>query len=192
VPLPISKPQLTELADLTTPQKRAGDYAQAIMDLGATVCTPKSPKCEICPWIKSCKAHAAGTAASLPRKVPKVPKPTRTGIAYIARTTSGAWVMERRPEKGLLGGMLGWPGPAWAETPDETQPFTVESGWKTIGAIRHTFTHFHLDLEVAISNGLADVPEGLLALNKNEFRASDLPTVMRKAYDLAMTAADEM
>jgi A/G-specific adenine glycosylase len=100
--------------------------------------------------------------------------------------------MERRPEKGLLGGMLGWPGPAWAEIANETQPFAVESGWRNIGAIRHTFTHFHLDLEVAISTNIIEVPDALLALNENEFRASDLPTVMRKAYDLAFEAMRKM
>jgi A/G-specific adenine glycosylase len=187
IPLPTSKPELTRLASLTTPQDRAGDYAQAIMDLGATICTPKSPKCEVCPWIAPCAAYAAGTAATLPRKVPKAPKPTRTGTAYIARTKSGAWILERRPEKGLLGSMLGWPGDEWSEAGKETAPFDIpkDGQWEVVGAIRHTFTHFHLDLKVAISRQAISVPEAYLALNANEFRASDLPTVMRKAFSLA-------
>ncbi|MBU2866611.1 A/G-specific adenine glycosylase [Pacificibacter marinus] len=182
-PLPLSKPQLTELATRTTPQKRAGDYAQAIMDLGATICTPKSPKCDICPWATPCLARKNGTAAALPKKVPKPVKPTRKGFAYVAQTTSGAWVMERRADKGLLGGMLGWPGSPWDEAAQDIPPFAAD--WTEVGEIKHTFTHFHLFLRVMISRSVANTPEALLTLGANEFQPSDLPTVMRKVFDVA-------
>lgn len=184
-PLPLSKPQLTELAERTTPQKRAGDYAQAIMDLGATVCTPKSPKCKICPWLDPCLAQQNGTAAELPKKVPKPVKPTRKGFAYVAQTTSGAWVMERRPDKGLLGGMLGWPGSPWEDVAQDTPPFA--GSWTERGEIKHTFTHFHLYLRVMVADPVQKTPETLVTLGANEFQPSDLPTVMRKVFDVAQS-----
>jgi A/G-specific adenine glycosylase len=184
-PLPTAKAELTALAADLTPDRRPGDHAQAVMDLGATICTPKSPACGICPWISACRARAAGVQADLPRKVPKKAKPTRHGIAYLARRPDGAWLLERRPDKGLLGGMLGWPGSEWGERAHEAPPLPAR--WIDPGAeVRHTFTHFHLRLALRV----ADVPEGAVPdqgefVARGDFRPSDLPTVMRKAYDLA-------
>ena len=184
-PLPGVKPDLKHRAAELTPQHRPGDYAQAVMDLGATICTPKSPACGICPWRTPCKARAAGTAPDLPRKDPKKPKPTRYGIAYLAQSETGDWLMERRPDKGLLGGRLGWPGSDWGDTAVPAPPFA--SDWQDLGEqVRHTFTHFHLILTVkhtALPPGYA--PEApRLVIAKHQFRPSDLPTVMRKAFDL--------
>lgn len=184
-PLPAAKPALTALAAALTPRDRPGDYAQSVMDLGATICTPKSPACGICPWRGPCAARAAGTATGLPAKAPKRPKPLRRGIVYLARRADGAWLLERRPDSGLLGGMLGWPGPEWGDAPADTPP--VAADWRQVpGEVRHTFTHFHLILTVH----RADLPAGAKPqtgqfLTPPEFRPSDLPTVMRKAYDLA-------
>ncbi|SEL13043.1 A/G-specific adenine glycosylase [Pacificibacter marinus] len=182
-PLPLSKPQLTDLATRTTPKKRAGDYAQAIMDLGATICTPKSPACGICPWFAPCIARTKGTAAELPKKVAKPVKPTRKGFAYIARTPSKAWILERRPEKGLLGGMLGWPGSQWATEAQHEPPFDAD--WTELGEIKHTFTHFHLFLRVMVASDIQNISESHITLGANEFKSSDLPTVMRKVFDIA-------
>jgi len=107
-PLPGAKPVLMEYAQTHTSSDRPGDYAQAVMDLGATICTPKNPACGICPIRPACAAQTAGSQAELPKKTPKKPKPIRHGIAYIARRADGAWLLETRPDKGLLGGMLGW------------------------------------------------------------------------------------
>ena len=178
-PLPTSKPELTELARELTPQKRAGDYAQAVMDLGATICTPRNPACGICPWMATCKARAQGIAADLPAKLPKRAKPTRFGIAYIARRADGAWLLETRPEKGLLGGMLGWPGTEWSEQAPKPQP-PIEAEWKEIGEVRHTFTHFHLKLAVHATKIAKSTNDNFT----KDFTRTDLPTVMRKAYDL--------
>ena len=183
-PLPAAKPELSELAGMLTPAERPGDYAQAVMDLGATICSPKSPACGICPLRTPCAARAEGTATDLPRKTAKKPKPTRYGIVYLARREDGAWLLERRPDRGLLGGMLGWPGSDWGEAPNGTPP--VDADWITLPAeVRHTFTHFHLILSVRHAVVPANrTPDTGTFLTPAEFRPSNLPTVMRKAFDL--------
>ena len=187
-PLPDSKETLRAHAAGLTPDQRAGDYAQAVMDLGATLCTPKSPACGICPWRAPCTARAEGIADTLPRKRPKAAKPTRLGIAYIARREDGAWLMERRPDKGLLGGMLGWPGAAWGDERVAAPP--LEADWQKVNdEALHTFTHFHLRLDIHIAILPQDVEiEGLEFVPKHSFSPKALPTVMRKAFDLAQSA----
>jgi A/G-specific adenine glycosylase len=191
-PLPASKPALRDLAESLTPKKRAGDYAQAVMDLGATLCSPRNPSCDTCPWQTKCLAHKQGRAAELPAKTPKKPKPTRYGTVFLAQTDSGAWLLEHRPEKGLLGGMLGWPGNTWAVEPEVAQP-PVAAEWRLLnGEVRHTFTHFHLSLSVRhaqITEGAT--PERGVFIDAENFRANDLPTVMRKAYELAVAPLPE-
>jgi A/G-specific adenine glycosylase len=187
-PLPKAKPELISLASNLTPEHRAGDYAQAVMDLGATICTPRKPLCSSCPWSSECKAFKTGIAAELPRRTPKKPKPTRFGIIYIARRNDGAWLLEQRVDSGLLGGMLGWPGSDWTDYPEARQPFP--SNWQQLpGEVRHTFTHFHLILkvEIALANS-GTIPETGKFVANADFRPSDMPTVMRKAYDLASNA----
>ncbi len=184
-PLPGSKPQLLARAEALTPDTRPGDYAQAVMDLGATICSPKSPACGICPWRDGCAARRAGTAAELPKKSPKKKIPTRQGIAYVARRADGAWLLETRPERGLLGGMLGWPGTAWGTEPEPDPPLAAD--WQTLAVTaRHTFTHFHLELTIqtAILPDAATPHRGAFIADA-AFRPASLPTVMRKVYDLA-------
>ncbi len=196
-PLPGSKGVLTNYAAGLTPSTRAGDYAQAVMDLGATVCTPKSPTCGLCPWRPSCRAHLAGTQAELPKKTPKKPKPTRLGTAYLVRRCDGAMLLERRPDKGLLGGMLCWPCSEWRESRSTSDDFPDDGiapnglQWHLLNAeARHTFTHFHLRLQVKIADAPLDyIPETGEFIDKTQFRPSDLPTVMRKAFDLAQSDA---
>ena len=187
-PLPRAKGVLTEMAAALTPQHRPGDYAQAVMDLGATICTPKKPACGLCPWRRACAGWANGTMADLPKKLPKAKKPVRLGIVYLTRRVDGAWLLERRPDKGLLGGMLGWPGSDWGDAPEEAPPIRAE--WKTVaGEARHTFTHFHLRLTV--KTALVPMERQPLRgefLDKEAFSPADLPTVMRKAFDLAQGA----
>lgn len=182
-PMPGSKPQLREAAATLTPDTRPGDYAQAVMDLGATICTPKSPACGICPWRDDCAGREKGVQAGLPAREAKKPKPIRQGIAYIARREDGAWLVETRPEKGLLGGMIGWPGGAWGDEAEDLPP--IKADWADLpGDVRHTFTHFHLILRIRIATLSQDA-----APERGHFESrlapSDLPTVMRKAFDLA-------
>jgi A/G-specific adenine glycosylase len=184
-PLPKAKPELTRLAGLLTPQARPGDHAQAMMDLGATICTPRSPACGICPLMAACASRNSGRAADLPRKAEKKPKPVRLGIAYVARRSDGALLLETRPERGLLGGMLGWPGSEWGEAPAAAPP--IKAQWTTLGGeVRHTFTHFHLRLAVEVATVGPDCrPERGTFVPARDFRPSFLPTVMRKVWAIA-------
>lgn len=184
-PLPRAKPELTALAAALTPEARPGDYAQAVMDLGATICTPRSPACGICPWIDACAAREAGIQASLPAKEKKKPKPTRFGYVYLGRRADGAWLLERRPDAGLLGGMLGWPGSDWGDTPTEAPP--ASATWRDpVAEVRHTFTHFHLRLAIRVADLSPDTTPGRgHFIPASDFSPTDLPTVMRKAFDLA-------
>ncbi|WP_439522536.1 A/G-specific adenine glycosylase [Marivita sp.] len=183
-PLPAAKPVLMAYASALTPEDRPGCYAQAVMDLGATICTPRNPACGLCPWRRSCAAWEAGTAAVLPQKTPKKRKPTRFGIAYLARRVDGAWLLEQRPDRGLLGGMLGWPGSDWGDDPVEDPPIRAE--WRTLPAeARHTFTHFHLRLTIRTALVPMDrAPSRGMFVEAEAFDPTDLPTVMRKAYAL--------
>lgn len=184
-PLPAAKPVFMDYAKRHTPQNRAGDYAQAVMDLGATICTPKNPACGICPVRDPCAARTADTQTTLPQKTPKKPKPVRHGIAYIARRTDGAWLLETRPDKGLLGGMLGWPTTDWGDAPEDAEP--VSADWIELPeTARHTFTHFHLILRVQTAWLPQDaIPDRGHFSPADAFSPSALPTVMQKAYTLA-------
>ncbi|RYH09122.1 A/G-specific adenine glycosylase [Tropicimonas sp. IMCC6043] len=187
-PLPAAKPELTLLAARLTPANRPGDHAQAMMDLGATICTPGAPACGICPLVGPCAARAAGIAAELPAKVAKRPKPVRYGYAYVARRDDGALLLERRPPRGLLGGMLGWPGSDWGTDPSEAPPLAAD--WRAVSEeVRHTFTHFHLRLALRV----AEVPRGAAArrgefVDNADFSPASLPTLMRKVWTLAEPA----
>ena len=185
-PLPAAKSLLMEFAKRHTPQVRPGDYAQAVMDLGATICTPKNPACGICPVRSVCKAHEAGKQGDLPKKTPKKPKPTRHGVAYIARRDDGAWLLETRPDKGLLGGMLGWPTTDWGDAPTDQEP--VSANWQELDIqARHTFTHFHLILRVQTAWLPPDaLPDRGQFIPADTFSPDALPTVMQKAYTLAV------
>ncbi|MGY6411721.1 MAG: A/G-specific adenine glycosylase [Alkalilacustris sp.] len=186
VPLPGAKPRLVALAGAMTPARRPGDHAQAMMDLGATVCTPRRPACGLCPLREGCGAWAAGLVDVLPRKAAKAVKPVRLGHVHVARRTDGAVLLERRPDKGLLGGMLGFCGSDWGEAPAFAPP--VAGDWAEVGEVRHTFTHFHLRLRVHVAEvGPGAVPERGHFVPAAEFRPAALPTVMRKVWALAST-----
>lgn len=189
-PLPAAKPLLTNYAARLTPTLRPGDYAQALMDIGATLCTPRNPACGICPLRSPCAARAEGTAPELPRKSPKVTKPTRKGIVYLGRRSDGAWLMERRPPRGLLGGMLGWPGSDWLEIlPSDNPP--LAANWQAVpGEVRHTFTHFHLRLALRVAHLPMTTPGFFVA--PDAFDPNALPTLMRKAHALGAPFLDLM
>ena len=182
-PLPQAKPELTTLATTLTPQTRSGDYAQAVMDLGATICTPRNPACGICPLRAYCNAHTEGTQTTLPRKTPKAEKPTRPGTLWLARHPDGRWLVEQRENKGLLGGTIGFPGNGWdKKSPHQAAPITAN--WQDIGLVRHTFTHFHTTLTVLAATTSAQPDHGTF----QPVNPENLPTLMRKAYDLASPA----
>ena len=188
-PLPDAKPEIQARAATLVPEQRAGDYAQAMMDLGATVCTPKSPHCVICPLMAHCRARKLGIAEDLPRRAPKTQKPTRRGLAFVLARKDGAILLRKRPAEGLLGGMDEVPSSPWREgTFSAAQALAeapVPARWRILdGLVRHTFTHFHLELTVArataTTDRLAILAPGTSWCTLDRMTERALPTVMRK------------
>lgn len=179
-PLPASRPELISLAQSLTPQQRPGDHAQAMMDLGATICTPRSPACGICPVMDHCAARGLGIATELPRKAPKKQKPQRYGTVWIG-FAGDAVLVETRPDKGLLGGTLAFPSTGWDGS---SLPPPASAEWDDIGTVRHVFTHFALELTV-MSGRLTSNPQRGNLVPLGAFSPSALPGLMRKAFDLA-------
>ena len=179
-PMPASKPALRRLAATLTPQQRPGDFAQAMMDLGATICTPRSPACGICPLIDHCEARALGIAAELPHRAPKPEKPTRTGIAWVGHADQQILV-EQRPPKGLLGGTLAFPSTGWDGS---DLPPPADADWQNSGEVRHVFTHFNLVLTVKTARLDGQPRRGELR-PLHSFRPAELPGLMRTVWDMA-------
>ena len=162
-PLPKSKSAMRAALQAQVPQKRAGDFAQSLMDLGSAICTPKRPACLNCPWMEGCEARKLGIQEQLPRKGEKAVRPLKRGAAFVVRDASGAVLLTKRPEKGLLGGMLQPPLGPWTEDfPSKTEalkqaPFRAD--WKKrVGVVRHGFTHFELEVEVYVAEVEARPP----------------------------------
>jgi A/G-specific adenine glycosylase len=196
-PLPGVKEELRALADTLVPQRRCGDYAQALMDLGATICTPRKPKCVLCPLMERCAARRLGIAEDLPARSAKQQKPTRHAVAFIALRADGALLLGRRAEQGLLGGMMEvpstpWRAQAWTLAEAESEA-PASAQWRLLpGMVRHTFTHFHFEILVAIAQVAAadarDVDGKWVAIDRLGDQA--LPTVMKKiiAHGMRQTA----
>jgi len=201
-PLPKAKEELRALAAALTPQTRPGDYAQAIMDLGATICTPTKPKCILCPWSASCAALSAGDAETYPRKAPKAERPVRHGMAFWMVNGKGEVALRRRPEKGLLGGMMEIPSTDWraaiwpAEEALAAAPIKragLKHDWHlTTGEVRHVFTHFELRLRVALASidrkAAMQLAADLVWVAPDRLDDHALPTVMRKVVALGLSA----
>ncbi len=145
-PLPAARPEIRAAADRITPDARAGDFAQAMMDLGATICTSRNPACGICPLREDCAAVLTADPAAYPVKAAKKVRPHRTGHAWWIARDGHVWLV-RRPDKGLLGGMRALPSSEWGDAPDPTPP--IAAAWTTIETdVAHVFTHFSLALRV--------------------------------------------
>lgn len=179
-PLPAAKPELKRLAATLVTDRRPGDWAQALMDLGATLCRPREPLCDRCPVSAFCAAHAEGRPAGYPRKTAKMERPRRYGVAYLVEK-DGAVALVRRPDKGLLGGMLGLPTSEWRAQPwslSEAIAAAPGSGdWKPMGEIEHVFTHFALTL--AVLRGEGDVRDAIW--RPTDQAEEGLPSVFLKA-----------
>lgn len=176
-PLPEAKAELRALAGELVSAERPGDWAQALMDLGATVCTPRSLKCDVCPWADACAAFAGGAPETYPRKSPRAERPRRYGAAFRIERDAAFWLV-RRPDKGLLGGMAALPTTEWRQKKwsraEVLKRAPVAGDWKKIGAVEHVFTHFALTLDV-YSAETAPPNDGWWG------DASALPTVFKKA-----------
>jgi len=159
-PLPGAKKAIRAAADQLTPERRAGDFAQAMMDLGAQICTPKAPRCLICPLQGHCRARASGEPESLPVKPPKKAVPERRGTAFWITRGEGreVWLVTR-PASGMLGGMRALPDDGWSARADGSGDVPLEGAWRSLGAVRHGFTHASLTLEVRALEA-ADTPPG--------------------------------
>ena len=192
-PLPAGKPLMKQKVALLTPADRPGDFAQAMMDLGATICTPKRPACSLCPFRDACEALRLHDPEKFPVKAAKKDKPVRSGAAFIAVTSEGEILLRRRIESGLLGGMTEVPTTGWTARIDgatgtDAAPFAAD--WQASGTVTHVFTHFELRLSiyrVAIADPI-EINDGWWEPVTN-LEAQALPTIMKKAIAAAIPLA---
>jgi A/G-specific adenine glycosylase len=198
--LPAAKPQIRDLAAPLVPLRRAGDFAQAMMDLGALICTPKRPACAICPWTGACRAHQRGDQASFPRRTRKRAGLKRRGAAFVALRADGCVLVRSRPPRGLLGGMTEVPTTPWTHDFDAAEALRqaprlarAQPKWRRLpGVVSHVFTHFPLELVVY----RAEIPVGAIApagdrwIALAELDDEALPSLMRKV--VAHAAGDSV
>ena len=184
-PMPAARKPIRVAADAITPARRAGDFAQAMMDLGSSVCTAREPRCLLCPLAKACKARATGDPARLPVKAPKKPKPLRRGCAFWIEREGEVWLV-RREGKGMLGGMRALPDDGWSARADGTGEAPMPGTWESAGVVRHVFTHAALELSVVVQRN-APAPDA-----EGEWWPIDriddagLPTLFAKAARLVL------
>lgn len=179
-PLPGAMPALREATDRITPDTRAGDFAQAMMDLGSAVCTPRAPRCLACPLAKACIAHRTGTPEGYPVKRAKTAKPHRHGTIFWAER-DGRVLLVRRPPRGLLGGMRALPTGPWADTAPLLADPPLSAAWRVLpDTVSHTFTHFRLELALAVARVDGHGPMGEW-WSVTEIDSAGLPTVFAKA-----------
>jgi A/G-specific adenine glycosylase len=193
LPVREAKREIREIVDAMTPADRPGDFAQAMMDLGATICAPRRPACFLCPLRENCTALARGEPERFPVPAIRSEKPRRVGAAFVVVRPDGAVLLRRRAETGLLGGMTEVPTTGWTARQDgatgsDAAPFAA--GWKHAGAITHVFTHFVLELQVyrADPQDLA-APANHWGSPAGEIRDEALPTIMKKAIEAAVPGA---
>ncbi|GAB5459677.1 MAG: A/G-specific adenine glycosylase [Henriciella sp.] len=174
------KSRIRGIVEALVPADRPAEFAEGLMDLGATVCTPTRPNCLICPLREICAARAEGDPTRYPIKPKKAPKPTRTGHVYVLFDRAGNVLTERRPDKGLLGGMLGLPTSDWTEDTAPPAAYPANADWQEIGEVRHVFTHFALTLKVWHAEAKIEGDK-----TPHVTAAGSLPSVFAKALKLA-------
>jgi A/G-specific adenine glycosylase len=186
-PLPQAKPRIKALAETLTPERRAGDFAQGLMDLGATICSPKKPACPLCPWREPCVARRRGEQETFPRKVPKANGKLRRGAAFVVTRADGKLLVRTRPDTGLLAKMTEVPGTEWGHGFDETGALAqapLKAKWRrAAGVVNHVFTHFPLELAVyrgEVPKGTR-APKGMRWIAFEEIDGEAFPNLMRKA-----------
>ena len=192
-PMPDARPEIRRRLSAFAPEKRSGEFAEAMMDLGATICTPTKPVCALCPWNRACSAARAGDPTRFPVKPAKSERPTRDGIAYVAIRSDGAILLRRRPPKGLLGGMSEVPNSGWATRPRGDAPAPAEpppfpGDWRTVETlVEHVFTHFRLLMSVRHLScpSATQAPADHWWAPATGLDAEALPTIMRKVIAAA-------
>ena len=191
-PLPGAKPAIAaaaaKLGEQAAARARPSDFAQALFDLGATVCTPTSPACGVCPWMRACAGRSTGIAAELPRKAPKPARPLRHGVHFWLTDARGHVLLRRRPPRGLLGGMTELPGTSWRgepwSEPEWQMAAPMPAAWRELGEIRHGLTHFELRIRIRAAEVPAITAEGFLRPT-DSLAQEALPSVMRKCVAVA-------
>jgi A/G-specific adenine glycosylase len=189
-PLPKAKPEIKAALAALAPKTRPGDFAQAMMDLGATICTPKSPSCEHCPLASGCRAFEAGTPLAFPLKPKKEKRPIRFGAAFVVFDSNGRLLLRTRPDHGLLAKMSEVPGSDWSE--DETKgehrsAAPLKADWRKLaGFVRHVFTHFELRLSVYHARIAPCLPPADCRwVAPSEIKSEPLPTLFVKVIAFA-------
>ncbi len=197
-PLPAARPVIEARSRSLSQQERAGDFAQALMDLGATVCTPRQPRCPVCPWRERCAGFATGQPEAYPRKAAKKDRPVRHAAAFWIERGDGAVLLRRRPPTGLLGGMMEVPSTDWRDRPwsaDEAKANApVSAPWvRLAGGVGHTFTHFHLQVMVLAGRLRAGATPDGIWVRPDRLGEHALPTLMKKiaAHAASGTAAPD-
>ena len=197
-PLPGSRPEIRRLTQGLVPEARPGDFAQALMDLGATICTPKRPACALCPWMEPCRARAAGTQETFPRKIRAAKGALRRGAAFVVvRAGDEAVLLRTRPAEGLLGNMAEPPQSAWEPDYDPAGALLdapLDARWKRLpGLVRHGFTHFPLELTVFLARVALNTPApaGMRFTPRRDLAEEPLPGLMKKVIAHAFDPAPE-
>ncbi len=179
-PLPSAKREIYAATDIITPTERSGDFAQAMMDLGAGYCSVRAPSCHLCPVAEYCDAAAKGQAESYPVKLPKKAKPVRQGMAYWAEK-DGKVLLVQRGDKGMLAGMRALPDDRWAARQDGDAMPPFDADWRILdGVIQHSFTHFTLEMRVAVTEQ-SHAPQVGEYWPVNSLDKAGLPTLFSKA-----------
>jgi len=192
--LPRAKGEIRGHLDIITPDKRCGDFAQSMMDLGATLCTPRKPTCSLCPLQQDCLSAHQADVETFPRKAPKKERPRRLGQAFVVLRDDGTLLMRTRPPKGLLGGMSEVPNSAWAFEPAPfvaQELFPFKAAWQRCpDPVRHVFTHFELNLEIYVATIPArhTAPDGMRFVALEALAQEALPSVMQKVVIAGLTA----
>ena len=183
-----AKAEIRRRAESLSPPRRPGDFAQALMDLGATICRPKAPLCGECPLAADCRAADRGKPEAYPVRAEKKPRPSRYGTVYWIERSDGAVLMRRRPESGLLGGMMEFPSTPWRDRPPSFAEAPAIADWRAVaGRVVHVFTHFRLELDIVVGADPVEAPTGVW-LRPEAFADYALPTVMKK---VAACVADQ-
>ena len=189
-PFPTAKAEVRVALERLVPRERSGEFAEAVMDLGATICTPRRPACALCPWSEPCVARREGRQAEFPRKGARKSRPLRFGSAFVARRADGAILLRRRPPRGLLGGMSEVPGSEWREerAADAGEPFAAP--WIALAVpVTHAFTHFELRLSIHRADADIAAPPGHYWAPAATLSREALPSVMKKAIEAAYPGA---
>ena len=189
-PLPAARPALRQAMDAVTPHSRVGDFAQAVMDLGATICTPRNPACILCPLAGPCSALKTGAPAEFPRKAAKASVPLRRGAVFYVKC-GGRVLLRNRPAHGLFGGMAEFPGTPWTQDFDPDTmilPEGVAEPLTPVGTVEHGLTHFRLELHVFRASPDQIQPVGQRWVARESLESEALPTLMRKVLALGQSA----